>query len=190
MRAIERGLRRWSGEQCHETYCAAGCVYLICSAVMVKHDSDHTLTPDDRNEVMEKVALLENTGLPPILLPVSMRNRDTLQLTDEQTSAFRNWRKDNYVNVQSVMNEIIERKIQLGVEAPTPEVPENRLFALQSEIQLLQRELPGIKLSCRKPVMRRFNDEQWSNHAFVVSDNPKPASLMSQVNSPAVTATR
>jgi hypothetical protein len=139
---------------------------------------------------MEKVMLLENTGLLPTLLPVIMRNRDTLQLTDEQTSAFRNWRKKNYVNVINIMNEIVERKVQFRVEALTPDTPESRLFALQSEIQELQRELLRIKLSCRKLVMTTFTDEQWSNFAFVVSDNPKLASLMSQVNSPATAATR
>jgi hypothetical protein len=164
--------------------------FLISSAVMAKHDSDHPLTPDDWNEVMEKVMLLENTGLLPTLLPVIMRNRDTLQLTDEQTSAFRNWRKKNYVNVINIMNEIVERKVQFRVEALTPDTPESRLFALQSEIQELQRELLRIKLSCRKLVMTTFTDEQWSNFAFVVSDNPKLASLMSQVNSPATAATR
>jgi hypothetical protein len=30
--------------------------------------------------------------------------------------------------------------------------------------------------------MTTFTDEQWENFAFVVADNPKLASLMSQVN--------
>jgi hypothetical protein len=156
--------------------------FLITSAVMAKHNSDHPLTPEDWNEVMEKVLLLENTGLLPTLLPVIMKNQDTLQLTDEQISAFRNWRKNNYTNVVNIMNEIVEKKFQFRVEALTPETPDSRLYALQSEIQELQRELLKIKLSCRNLVMTTFTDEQWSNFGFVVSDNPKLASLMSHVN--------
>lgn len=160
---------------------------LISSAVMAKHDSDHPLTPDDWKEVMEKVLLLENTGLLPTLLPVIMKNQDTLQLTDEQISAFRDWRKHNYTNVVNIMNEIVERKFQFRIEALTPDTPDSRLYTMQSEIHELQRELLKIKLSCRNLVMTTFTDEQWSNFAFIVSDNPKLASLLSHVNYKAAT---
>ena len=155
---------------------------LISSAVMAKHDSDHPLTPDDWKEVMEKVLLLENTGLQPTLLPVIMKNQDTLQLTDEQISAFRDWRKHNYTNVVNIMNRIVERKFQFRIEALTPDTPDSRLYTMQSEIHELQRELLKIKLSCRNLVMTTFTDEQWSNFAFIVADNPKLASLLSHVN--------
>jgi hypothetical protein len=54
------------------------------------------------------------------------------------------------------------------------------LIALQSEIQASQRRLLKIKLSCRNLVMTTFTAEQWDNFAFVVSDYPKLASLLSQ----------
>ena len=153
---------------------------LISSAVMAKHDSDHPLTPDDWKEVMEKVVLLEDSGLLPTLLPVIMRNKDTLQLTDEQAKAFRAWRKANYTNVINTMSEILEKKVQFRVEALSPGVSGEHLIALQAEIQELQQELLKLKLSCRELVISTFTEEQWENFAFVVSDNPKLASLLSQ----------
>ena len=156
---------------------------LISSAVLAKHGSDHTLTPDDWKEVMKKVLLLENTGLLPTMLPVIMKNQDTLQLTEEQISAFRAWRKQNYTNILNIMNEIIEKMVQFRVESLSPDFSNEHLLSFQSEIHDLQRQLLKLKLSCRELVMTSFTDEQWENFVFVVSDNPKLASLVSQVSS-------
>jgi hypothetical protein len=155
-------------------------VFLLSAPALAKHDSDHPLTADDWKEVMEKVVLLEDSGLLPTLLPVIMRNKDTLQLTDGQLDAFRAWRKANYTNVVNTMNEILEKKVQFRVEALSPSVSGDHLFALQAEIQELQQKLLKLKLSCRELVMSTFTEEQWENFAFVVSDNPKLASLLSQ----------
>ena len=158
-------------------------LFLLSAPSLARHDSDHPLTADDWKKVMDKVVLLEDTGLMPALLPVIMRNRDTLALTEEQVTAFRTWRKENYTNMVNIMNEIIEKSVQFRVAALSPEITSDHLYVIQSEIQDLQRELLKIKLSCRELVTTSFTDEQWVNFAFVVADNPKLASLMSQVNS-------
>jgi hypothetical protein len=155
-------------------------IFLFASAVQAKHNSDHPLSPEDWKEVMEKVVLLENSGLMPTLLPVIMRNQDTLQLSDEQLDLFRTWRKKNYTNMVNIMNEIIEKMFEFRVESLSPDVTADQLLAFQSEIQELQRQLLKIKLSCREIIMTTFTDEQWENFAFVVADNPKLASLMPQ----------
>ena len=157
-------------------------IVLVCAgfASQAKHNSDHPLSSEDWKKIMEKVVLLEETGLMPTLLPVIMGNRDTLQLTDDQVNAFRSWRKQNYTNVINIMNEILERKVNFRVAALSPSTPASRLIELQSDIQELQRQLLKLKLSCRQLVMTSFTDEQWDNFAFVVSDNPKLASLLSQ----------
>ena len=129
---------------------------------------------------MDKVVLLESSGLMPTLLPVIMRNQDTLELTDEQINAFRSWRKKNYTHMVNVMNAIIEKSVQFRVAALSPRITSDDLYVLQSEIQDLQRQLLKVKLSCRELVTTSFTDEQWENFAFVVADNPKLASLMSQ----------
>ena len=155
----------------------------ICTTAQAKHNSDHPLSSDDWTEVMDKVVLLESSGLMPTLLPVIMRNQDTLELTDDQINAFRAWRKKNYAHMVNVMNEIIEKSVQFRVAALSPRITSDDLYALQSEIQDLQRQLLKIKLSCRELVTTSFTETQWDNFAFVVADNPKLASLMPQVAS-------
>ncbi len=154
---------------------------LVCTAAWAKHDSDHPLSADDWKEVMGKVVLLEQSGLMPTMLPVIMRNRDTLELTDEQVNAFRAWRKKNYTNMVNIMNLVIEKMVQFRVNSLSPGVSREQLLAYQAEIHVLQRQLLEIKLSCRELVMTSFTDEQWENFAFVVADNPKLASLVSRV---------
>ena len=154
-----------------------------CSAALAKHNSDHALTADDWKEVMDKVVLLEDSGLMPTLLPVIMRNRDMLELTGEQVNSFRAWRKENYTHMVNVMNEIIEKSVQFRVAALSPHITGKQLYNIQSEIHELQRQLLEIKLSCRELVTKSFTGEQWENFAFVVADNPKLASLVSRVGS-------
>jgi hypothetical protein len=159
-------------------------IFFLGTAVQAKHGSDHPLTNNDWKEIMDKVVLLEDSGLMPTLLPVIMRNRDALELTAEQLNAFRAWRKKNYTHMVNVMNEIIEKSVQFRVAALSPYVSSDHLYVLQSDIQELQRQLLKIKLSCRELVTTSFTDEQWENFAFVIADNPKLASLVSQVGSP------
>ena len=153
----------------------------ICTTALAKHNSDHPLSADDWKEVMDKVVLLESSGLMPTLLPVIMRNQDTLELTDDQINEFRAWRKKSYTHMVNVMNEIIEKSVQFRVAALSPDISSDDLYVLQSEIHDLQRQLLKIKLSCRELVTTSFTETQWDNFAFVVADNPKLASLMSQV---------
>jgi hypothetical protein len=131
---------------------------------------------------MDKVILLEDSGLMPTLLPVIMRNRDTLQLTEDQVRALRAWRKKNYTKMVNIMNEIIEKMVQFRIESLSPDFTSEHLISFQSDIHNLQRQLLKIKLSCREIVMTTFTDEQWENFAFVAADDPKLASLVSQVS--------
>jgi hypothetical protein len=153
---------------------------LLLTPVQAKHNSEHALSAQDWEDIMGKVVLLEDSGLMPMLLPIIMGNRDALQLTDEQVRAFRSWRKKNYTNMVNIMNRIIEQKVQFRIESLSPNVSSENLIAFQSEIQELQRQLLKIKLTCREQVMATFTADQWENFAFIISDNPKLASLMPQ----------
>ena len=157
-------------------------LFFLFTTAQAKHNSDHPLSPEDWNVVKEKVDLLEGAGLMPMLLPVILTNRDALQLTDEQVSAFRAWRKKNYTNMVNIMNQIIEKMVEFRVESLSPSITGDQLLAFQSDIQELQVQLLKIKLSCRELIMTTFTDEQWDNFAFIISDNPKLASLMAQMN--------
>jgi len=157
-------------------------LFFLVTAVQASHNSDHPLSSDDWNGVMEKVTLLEGAGLMPTLLPVILSNRDALQLTDEQVNAFRAWRKNNYTRMVDVMNDIIGKTVEFRVDSLRPGITGDQLLAFQSEIQALQIELLKIKLSCRELIMTTFTDEQWDNFAFIISDNPRLASLMPQMD--------
>jgi len=155
---------------------------LLGTSAQAKHNSDHPLSAEDWKEVMSKVDLLEPSGLMPMLMPTIMLNRDALQLTEEQVNSFRAWRKKNYTHMVNVMNAIIGKMVIFRIESLSPDVSNELLLSSQSEIQDLQRKLLKIKLSCRELIMATFTDEQWENFAFVVADNPKLASLMSQAS--------
>ena len=157
-------------------------LFFLSTAVLSRHSADHPLSADDWENIMGKVVLLEDSGLMPTLLPVIMRNQDTLQLTDEQIKGFRTWRKNNYTNMVNIMNEIIEKMVKFRVESLSPDISGEHLLAFQSEIHELQRQLLEIKLSCRDLVVKSFTDEQWENFAFVVADSPALASLVSQAS--------
>jgi len=156
-------------------------LFFICTPALAKHKSDHPLSPEDWKEVKEKVELLEGAGLMPTLLPIILINRDALQLTDKQVNDFHAWRKKNYTNMVNVMNAIIEKMVEFRVESLSPSISGDELLAFQSDIQELQVQLLKIKLSCRELIMTTFTDEQWDNFAFIISDNPKLASLMTQM---------
>ena len=83
----------------------------------------------------------------------------------------------------NIMNEIIEKMVQFRVESLSPDVTNDHLLAFQADIHDLQRQLLEVKLSCRGLVMSTFTEEQWENFAFVVADDPKLASLLSQLQS-------
>lgn len=153
---------------------------LLVATSQARQDADNPLSAEAWQEVTDKVDLLEPSGLMPTLLPTIMHNQDILQLTDRQVAAFRAWRKANYSIMVHVMDEIITRMVEFRIASLSPGVTKARLLALQSEIQELQHRLLLIKLSCREIIMTTFTDEQWENFTFVVSDNPRLASLISQ----------
>lgn len=155
---------------------------LFQSFAYAKHNSEHPLSEQEWQELMEKVTLLDESAYMPSLLPIIMANRDALNLSEEQINKFIEWRKNNYVNMVNIMNEIIEKKVQFNIDALSTDVRAEDLLAFQAEIHRLQRKLLTIRLSCRDIIMSTFTPEQWENFAFVVADNPRIASYFSQAS--------
>ena len=66
------------------------------------------LTDSQWDMVRDRVGLLDKIAYLPSLLPVIMKHRDKLELTDEQIAAFRQWRKLHYQDMVDLMNKIIQ----------------------------------------------------------------------------------
>lgn len=166
---------------------AALIIILLCyvqpvTVANANDNSQHLLTNEEWQEVMAKVSLLDDVALIPSLLPVIMRNRDALELSQEQLDRFTRWRKENYINMVNLMNEVIEKRIQFRVESLSPLVSDNYLIASQAEIQRLERKLLKVRLACRAIVMQTFTRQQWETFEFIVADDPVLASLISLRN--------
>jgi hypothetical protein len=153
-------------------------ICLIAKPVWAMHESGHDLSDEEWLTIKGKIELLDNLNYLPILLPTIMRHRDALELTNEQIAAFRNWRKQNYGKMITVMNTIIEKRIEFKKVSFIPGTTDEELRRLQNEILVLQKQLLDIKLTCRKLVMDTFTREQWENFEFAIADNPRLASLV------------
>ena len=153
---------------------------LTFSASAANHTQPGPLTDGEWDKLQEHVALLDSVAFFPGLLPVIMKNRNALELTDDQKSAFRSWRKQNYQRMVDSMNEIIERRIAFSRSALNPAIGDAELIHEQKMILRLQEELLSLRLSCRKLIMVTFSPSQWDNFAFILEDYPQFAGLLQQ----------
>lgn len=156
-------------------------VFIICvlsaTPLLAVHESGHDLSDMEWLVIKDRVELLDELNFMPTLLPMILRNRDVLALTDLQIRSFRDWRKQNYGNMVDVMNTIIEQRIEFKKAALNPVTTEDELRQRQVDILQLQTQLLDIKLSCRKILIDSFTEEQWDSFAFIAADYPKLASF-------------
>lgn len=155
-------------------------ISLVTEPLWAMHESGHNLSDEEWLTIKGKVELLDNLNYLPTVLPTIMKHRDALELTDEQVAAFRDWRKHNYGNMVSVMNHIIQKRVEFKKVAFDTETTDAELRELQNQILDLQKRLLDIKLTCRQLVMDTFTEEQWENFAFAIADHPKLASMIRQ----------
>ena len=110
-------------------------------------------------------------GYHPFLMPLIMKNRDFLELTDDQTKSFMAWRDKNRAHLLKTMNKIIEERNLFYKLSLSPNTREEVLLAKQSEIFKLQREVLKYQISCRRNILDTFTNEQWDNFRFVLTEN-------------------
>jgi hypothetical protein len=128
--------------------------------------------------VREQVGLLDQVAYLPSLLPVIMKHRDTLELTDEQVAAFREWRQLHYQDMVDLMNEIIQQRIALSRSSLAVSFTGEDILLKQKEIFRLQEQLMRIRLSCRQKIVETFSANQWENFAFILEEYPRYAGLL------------
>jgi hypothetical protein len=154
----------------------------LCLGAPAFADTDYggssPLTDSQWETVRDQVGLLDKIAYLPSLLPVVMKHRDTLELTDEQVAAFRHWRKLYYQDMVDLMNEIIQRRITLSKASLDAGLSSDEILAKQQEIFRLQERLLQVRLSCRNLIVETFSPDQWENMAFVLEEYPRYAGLL------------
>ena len=101
---------------------------LVNKPLWAMHESGHDLSDEEWLIVKGRVELLDSLNYMPTLLPTIMRNRDVLQLTDQQIKSFRDWRKQHYRNMVKTMNEIIEKRVAFKKVALDPKTSSDELL--------------------------------------------------------------
>lgn len=125
---------------------------------------------DQALQIESSIAKLDKINYLPNLLPVILKNRDFIGLTDEQVVRLEEWRSSNREALLTAMQEVASRRIELKQAALSPTVSAARLQQMQNDIFRLQREILKYKLSCRDHVVRTFNDENWESFFIVLAD--------------------
>ena len=157
--------------------CAAA--YLLCASASATDLSQVApLSAQQWNDIQTKVNLLDRVAYFPSLLPVIMKHRGALGLSYRQTKALRLWRKENYEKMVDLMNQIIERRIELSKGSLNAILTSEQILDKQREIFGLQEKLLRIRLSCRQIVVSTFSAEQWANLGFVLEEYPQFAGLL------------
>ena len=157
-------------------------VFLLCVPPTV-WATDHLsqlapLSDPQWDKVYVQVGLLDKVAYFPSLLPVIMKHRDAIGLSYTQTKAFRLWRKENYQQMVDLMNEIIQRRIELSKASLNARMTNEQILGKQQEIFDLQAQVLRIRLSCRQLVTTTFSTEQWDNLGFVLEEYPKLSGLL------------
>jgi hypothetical protein len=121
-------------------------------------------------KIESSIEKLDRINYLPNLLPVILKNRDFIGLTDEQVTLLEEWRSTNREAMLARMQEIASKRIEIKQAALSPTVSAARLQQMQNDIFRLQREILEYKLSCRDHVVRTFNEENWDSFFMVLAD--------------------
>jgi len=128
------------------------------SAEQLRFDLDLAINKLDKNNYL------------PNLLPIIIKNKDYIGLTQKQIDEFDEWRKTNREPMLAKMQKITSKRIEIKQAALSPTVSSSRLIQMQNEIFRLQREVIEYKLSCREHIIRTFNEENWISFFMVLAE--------------------
>ena len=123
--------------------------------------------PDTTSSTAEK---LERIHYLPNMLPLILKNRDIIGLTDEQVGNLEKWRSENMKPMLQAMKTAASKRLEIKQAALSPTVSSARLQQMQNDIFRLQREILQYKLSCRDNVVKTFNDENWDSFFMVLTE--------------------
>ena len=119
-------------------------------------------------DIDSSIEKLDNINYLPSLLPVIIRHKDFIGLTEEQLGKLEGWRKQNREPMLAAMKEAARKRVEIKQAALSPTVSSARLQQMQNDIFRLQREILEYKLSCRDHVVQTFNNENWDSFFMVL----------------------
>lgn len=135
-------------------------------------------TPDHETiDINSSIEKLDKINYLPSLLPVILKNKDFIGLTDEQVGSLETWRRNNRQAMLASMKQAALKRVEMRHAALTPTTSSARLQQMQNDIFRLQRQILEYKLSCRDHVVRTFNDENWDSFFMVLADEDIGVSL-------------
>lgn len=142
---------------------------LLCLVLSLQGVAASTPGPKERLSV-ERLEQLSSISFHPALLPIILKNRDFIGLTDSQVEVFRTWQRENAKKMIAEMNEIISKRAYFRRAAITPSVSADALRALQQEIFRLQMRVLNYRLTCRENMLKTFNKDNWAAFLIVLAD--------------------
>ena len=113
---------------------------------------------------------LDKINYLPLLMPIIIKNKDFIGLTQKQVDELNDWRKTNKAPMVAAMKKIVRKRIAIKQAALSPTVSSAQIIQMQNEIFRLQREVLEYKLSCREQIVKTFNDENWISFFMVLAD--------------------
>ncbi len=138
----------------------------VCSAV--------TASPQQQEDTLllyqQQLERLDKVNFHPNLLPLILKNRDYLELSPEQVTAFKKWRKNNAKPMFAAMNEIIRKRIEFREAALSPDTSAQDLRKMQEDIFALHKKVLDYKLSCRENIVNTFSEQNWDDFFVVLAE--------------------
>ncbi len=113
---------------------------------------------------------LDKINYLPLLMPLIIKNKDFIGLTQKQVDEINDWRNTNKTPMVAAIEKIARKRIAIKQAALSPTVSSAQIVQMQNEIFRLQREVLEYKLSCREQIVKTFNDENWISFFMVLAD--------------------
>jgi hypothetical protein len=146
------------------------CVFSLCAPAAGVAEQG-----PDAGELERQLLLLDKISYHPSLLPLVMQNMDYLDLTPEQETRLRDWRRDHAPAMLEKMRAIVQGRIDFLELSLNPESTPEDLALQQQQLFRLQEEVLRYKLWCRQNILETFTPEQWDALRFMYTERQMAA---------------
>ena len=117
----------------------------------------------DFGDLEVQLMLVDKISYHPSLMPLVMENMDYLDLTPQQETRIREWRRDYAPAMLEKIREIVKGRVDFQELSLNPESTREELARLQQQLFRLQEDVLRYKLWCRDQILESFTPEQWDS---------------------------